>query len=353
VASVEVIQDSSALPQRQSEWQALAASCGVATVFQTWEWNSVWWRHFGRLPGRRLCLVTMRDTRGVLVGIAPLMTEFWRRTPLRCLSFLGTGQSDYLDILAAPGWELAVTEALYAHLKQRGDWVIADWPNVRAGGILREHSPATSLNLPFRNAETDVCPYLTLPQTGDALTLSLGRHLRTNLGYYDRAIRRVYRTEYHSVAANERCESALDDLFELHERRWNDLGQFGAFRSRRVRAFHHEVAQEAHARGWLRLLSLRLDGSPEASWYGFSYGGLMLYYQSGFEPTLARWSLGTLLTTFALRTAVEEGCATFDFGCGAGNSMAKWTNQTHCNQRRVLTRFPGLLPLVLRAVERD
>src|SRR5262245_62597392 len=50
------------------EWDALLTRA-EASLFQTWEWQWSWWRHFGR---GRLCIMTARRG-GELVGIAPLM----------------------------------------------------------------------------------------------------------------------------------------------------------------------------------------------------------------------------------------------------------------------------------------
>ena len=142
----------------EPEWQTLALSCAAATIFQTFEWNAAWWQHFGRLPGRRLRVVTFRDAVGKLVGLAPLMTSFWYATPLRRLSFLGTGTSDYLDILAAPGWEQAAAESLYQFLESSGGWQIADWQQLREGSLLRQFLPPAGSRLTVQDVPGEAWP---------------------------------------------------------------------------------------------------------------------------------------------------------------------------------------------------
>ncbi len=119
------------LADLEPEWRQLASVCATATVFQTFEWNAAWWRHFGRVPGRRLRVVAFRDGDGALVGLAPLMTSFWYGTALRRISSLGTGTSDYLDVLAAPGWEDAVSAAFYGYLEHTRGWQIGDFQQLR------------------------------------------------------------------------------------------------------------------------------------------------------------------------------------------------------------------------------
>ena len=323
------------------EWAALAARCRTATVFQTFEWNAAWWAHFGRF-GRRLRVLTFRSPAGELVGLAPLMTSFWYATPLRRLSFLGTGTSDYLDILAAPGWEQSVADCLYNTLETVSGWQIADFQQLRAGSLLRDCFPPAVSRLTVLDALGEACPFLPLPSDWDALLRGLGKKTRANIGYYDRALAKVYEVQIGPVTTEADLNPALTRLFALHARRWNQRWLPGVFAGKRVQAFHRDAARRLLAQGWLRLFSLELDGETMASLYCFAYGDRMCYYQGGFEPTLARLSLGTVLTARAMQAAIAEGRGVFDFLRGDEPYKAKWTSASHRNLRRIVTR-PGLI----------
>jgi len=322
----------------EPEWRQLASVCSAATVFQTFEWNAAWWRHYGRLPGRRLRVVTFRDPQGTLIGLAPLMTSFWYATLLRRLSFLGTGTSDYLDVLAAPGWEQEVGQSLYSYLEAAGGWQIADFQQLRDGSLLRRCLPAADSRLHVRDVPGEACPYLLLPPTWDALLQGLGKKTRANVGYYDRALQKVYEVEIGPATDETALDGEMTRLFELHGRRWNQRWLPGVFAGKRVQAFHRDVARRLLGQGWLRLFTLRLDGETQASLYCFRYGDRLCYYQGGFEPTLARLSLGTVLTARAMQTAISEECQVFDFLRGDEPYKAKWTEKSHVNLRRLVTR---------------
>lgn len=329
---------SAAMDALGPEWQALASSCAAATIFQTFEWNAAWWRHFGRTPGRRLRVVTFRDDSGALVGLAPLMTSFWYATPLRRLSFLGTGTSDYLDILAAPGRERTVAECLYQFLGSSRGWQIADWQQLREQSLLRQFLPPAGSKLTAQDVPGEACPYLPLPPDWDTLLQAFGKKTRANIGYYDRALHKVYAVEVGPVTDPAALDTELARLFDLHARRWNQRWLPGVFAGRRVQAFHRDAARRLLGQGWLRLFSLKLDGQTQASLYCFCFGSRMSYYQGGFEPTLARLSLGTVLTARAMQAAVGEQCQVFDFLRGDEPYKAKWTTQTQTNLRRLVTR---------------
>ncbi len=334
----DVLRREAEMAALEPEWRRLASQCSAATVFQTWEWNAAWWRHFGRLPGRRLRVVTFRSLEGTLIGLAPLMTSFWYATPLRRLSFLGTGTSDYLDVLAAPGWEQEVTQSLYHYLESAGGWQIADFQQMREGSLLRRYLPPAGSRLHVQDVPGEACPYLPLPPTWDALLQGLGKKTRANVGYYDRALQKVYEVQIGPVTEADALNGELTRLFELHARRWNERWLPGVFAGKRVQAFHRDAARQLLERGWLRLFTLRLDGETQASLYCFRYGDRVCYYQGGFEPTLARLSLGTVLTARAMQSAILEECQIFDFLRGDEPYKAKWTGSYHLNLRRVVTR---------------
>ncbi len=348
-----LVTDRAGLLRLEAEWRQLASACPLASVFQTWEWNTVWWRHYGGRLRRRLHLVCFRSAQdGSLVGLAPLCLSWWYGSPLRRLSFLGTGTSDYLDALALPGWEDKVAQALYAHLGARRGWDIADFQQLREGGVLQSRPPSPEAKLAWHDADLEACPYLTLSPDWEAQRQQFGKKTRSNIGYYDRALQKVYQVEVGVVLREAELDDELSRLFDLHQRRWNQRWLPGVFGSSRVRGFHRDAARALLAQNALRLYSLKLDGETQASLYCFTFGDRTCYYQGGFEPTLAKWSLGTVLTARVLQDAIAEGRTTFDFLRGDEPYKAKWTQTACVNRRRLLAKQGGLgLARVARQVQ--
>jgi CelD/BcsL family acetyltransferase involved in cellulose biosynthesis len=330
---LEVITDTAGLVRIGPAWQALAELCSTATVFQTYEWNAVWWRHFGRVVGRRLYLLVWReDGDEQIVGLAPLMSGWWHGLPLRRFSFLGAGAADYHDILALPGKEQAVADAFYAALRGK----VLDISQLCEHGLLRAHLPPQAAASNVRDADQEACPYLPLAEDWETVLRGFGKKTRSNIGYYERGIRKVFEVEIGQVTEPDRLDEEMSRLFALHQRRWNQRWLPGVFGSRKVQAFHRDLARTLLDAGTLRLFTLKLDGETQAALYCFASGDRMCYYQAGFEPTYAKWSLGTVLTAHAIQTAVSEGRAVFDFLRGDEPYKAKWTQQAAMNIRRLV-----------------
>ena len=237
-----------------------------------------------------------------------------------------------------PAGNRTIAESLYQFLGSNGGWQIADWQQLRDGSLLRRFLPPGGSRLTVQDVPGEACPFLPLPPDWDTLLQTFGKKTRANVGYYDRALHKIYAVEIGPVSDASALDTELTRLFELHARRWNQRWLPGVFAGRRVQAFHRDAARRLLHHGRLRLFFLKLDGETVASLYCFCFAGRMSYYQGGFEPTLARLSLGTVLTARAMQAAVGEGCQVFDFLRGDEPYKAKWTTQTQTNLRRLVTR---------------
>jgi CelD/BcsL family acetyltransferase involved in cellulose biosynthesis len=198
------------------------------------------------------------------------------------------------------------------------------------------------------------CPFVALPVSWEEYTGSLGKSLRKNIGYYRRLMEREHALEIETVTNGELPE-AMEEFFALHQARWRRRRLPGAFAGNRVRRFHHEVAARFHERGWLRLHRLRLDGRTRAVLYCFNHGGKGYYYQGGFEPDLARYSPGTVLTAHAIQDAIHAGASEFDFLRGDEPYKYAWQASDRENVRLLIWRpaFPSRLAPWLNRLERQ
>src|SRR5918997_2011286 len=102
-----VLEDPRDFAALEEEWEDLYHDSKQATPFQSWAWLYSWWESYGE--GYELRLVTLRNEKGLLVGLIPLILE--RRRGFGRLLFIGTGPTDYLDILVREGWEDKVLDA--------------------------------------------------------------------------------------------------------------------------------------------------------------------------------------------------------------------------------------------------
>ncbi len=324
---------------RHADLRRLVSGSPRASVFQTWEWNAAWWRHHGG-RGRRFLALAFEEG-GAAAGFA-----LWWRDPLTAeLRPLGDGDADYLDIVARPESEHPVALALLEWLAGDGGRYRIDIRQARPGGMLAAHLPTCQGKVSGATVCVvlgETCPAADLPPTWDEYTGRFGKKRRANIGYYERNLRKHFREVVFSLADADTLPEATEAFFTLHQRRWNARWLPGAFANASARRFHFDMAQSLLAGGHLRLHTLTLDGRIEAALYCFHKGDTTYYYLGGFEPELARFSIGSVLTARAIRHAIEQdGAAVFDFL--RGNESYKYTwGATDRHNARIMAGKKGI-----------
>ncbi len=344
---IEVITDPGAFQHLRSEWSELVNLSREATIFQTWEWQEAWWQYFGQCKQLRILVVRQN---GCVVGIAPLYVSSHFRTPFRRLAFVGCGISDYLTpILADHCAEEAATDLLQYLTDHFHGWDVADLQQISPDSTwLRMASELDNgSHAPLLTAqEMEPCPYISLPARWEEVLGNLGKKMRSNIGYYERLLHRTYQDADLLLHRDGDIGSAMNEMFSLHQRRWRSRWLPGVLGSARVQAFHQLVARRFAENGWLRLHTLSLDGRVAAALYCFQRRDRYYYYLGGFDPNLARMSLGTVLTAAAIKQAVSESCRTFDFLRGRESYKYRWCSGDSVNRRLIITQ-PGMRSRIL------
>jgi CelD/BcsL family acetyltransferase involved in cellulose biosynthesis len=126
MVKVIVIDSTQDFADLEGKWEDLQRNSSLAIPYQWWAWLYSWWEFCGESYELRLVTVWGRT---LLVGLAPLMLD--RRWGFGRLLFIGTGITDYLDILVRRGWERQFTEAGRRVLGQMDCWHVMDLQQLR------------------------------------------------------------------------------------------------------------------------------------------------------------------------------------------------------------------------------
>jgi CelD/BcsL family acetyltransferase involved in cellulose biosynthesis len=327
---VEKIHTSERFAELRQEWNSLLETSTSNCVFLTHEWLFTWWKHLAE--GRELSILAAREN-GQLVGVLPVALrppQYSRLIP-RSLEFIGSGVigSDYLDAIVMAGKEQQVIHRFGEYLAQMG--VVLHFTQVR-----RESSIVAQMGAGLQKAgwhvadiKMNVCPFIDLRgQTWESYFSSLGSNQRYN---FNRRLKSLMKNPGFGLEVVERpgdTRSALDILIGLHQKRWDARGSSEAFQTGQIVAFHREFAELAAARGWFRILVLRVDGVPAAALYGLRYGKSFCFYQSGFDPAYSKQSVGLVIMGLAIKTAIEEGASEYDLLHGREEYKFHWARET-------------------------
>lgn len=318
----------------REDWQALQSRTSVRGVYQTWEWVTMWWEHFG--SDHQLWLLQARDSEGRLVGLGALgVARFqphlgsvggrgWRQ-----LEFLGSREnSEHLGFLVEPEHEVAIVQGFIKFLA-RHQW---GWDVLCLSGLVHD-SPVLaaleSLDIPWRRGASVIAPYIELTDDWDEYFSRLGsdkrKAQRKRVRWLDRDFPGCWTFE--QVTQDNELRHTLDRLVELHQATWEERGEPGAFGDPSRKAFLYDVAEKLFAAGWLRLYRVTIDGHIAAVLFSYEYRGRVYDLVSGVDWGYRKYNVGHVLTQYAIHNAVNNRVDEYDFLWGEEPYKYEWRAQ--------------------------
>jgi CelD/BcsL family acetyltransferase involved in cellulose biosynthesis len=328
-SEIVVLDNTQDFTSLEEEWEDLYRNAPLATPFQSWAWLYSWWEYYGE--GYELRLVTIRDD-GLLVGLMPLMLE--RRGGLGRLLFVGTGPTDYQDVLAREGWESRVSEAGVRALRQIDGWQVADLqqlrPEAAAWSLYEEWAgPRTCVwqdNFPV----IDVKPW-------DEVLMSLSKNLRST----------TRRTLRRAEADGVRCELAGADAVGRAARRWIALHR-EAWQGRNIVPEHLTQRFQSHLETAARRMTVRGLGGISEFWrdgeliishflvFGRDFVGEHLI--GARQEALQRYQLSSLCIWDAMNVARSRKSSCLNLLRGEEAYKLRWSTGITTNYQAILGR---------------
>jgi CelD/BcsL family acetyltransferase involved in cellulose biosynthesis len=269
---------------------------------------------------------------GELIGLAPLgirRASLRNLFPFRRVDFLGSGTagSDYLDLIVRQGWE---EEAVHALSHALGPQRILEFSQLRSSALAFQL--AGQMERHGWKAEIDkagTCPFIDLRgHSWTSYLANMSPEHRYNVRRKVNKLHTQFDVTFERVEDPLQCQPALRLLIELHQARWREHGRSDAFHTEDHINFHNEFAIRALRRGWLRLFVLRLNGAPASAIYALRYGPGFHFYQSGFDPQYARYSVGLVAMALSIQSAIEEGAEEYDFLHGDEPYKFHWARES-------------------------
>ena len=279
----------------EAVWKALAAR--GTNVFATWEWASLWCRHFG--AGHPLRILAVPGVTGETAAIVPLYLSTSR--PFRVARFVGHGPADLLGAVADPA-DAKLGPAAVAEAHANG----ADWDLFVGECILGREDWVP--DLPGCRLSRDPFPTIAMAgETWDSYLAAGTRNFRQKIGWRSRRLQRNYDVVIRMTTDHDEFAADFDSLVQLHQARWQSSGAFQGS----LETFHREFAAVAFERGWLRLWVVELNGRPAAAALVYRFGGVDYFYQMGRDRAFDDDAVGFVLTAHVVRDAFESGVSEF------------------------------------------
>ena len=313
------------------EWEDILGVNPALSIFCTPEWMGSWWKTFG--ADRRMMTVAFRNSNNVPIGLAPLYLADFGWSPLRklgCLKIIGdgSGDSDNIDIIVRPGFEDPCAEALLQWLSNQSDWDICCLSMLPDNSKIAR-ALANQLNVAKWSLTVERTPNsaIDLPSSWEGFVERLAGDFRPLVTRYPKRLSNRYRVRIHRCDSVEELDRALEVLFSLHQKRWNQVNESGSFGCEQRRQFYRLMSESFLQMGWLELWLLELDGVDVAAQFCFRYRKTAYILQEGFDPTFSGDKVGYVLRSAVLRHLIDSGIQKYDFLGGFNNHKQNWGAQ--------------------------
>ncbi len=290
-----------------------------------------WWECFQE--NKHLFILTVHDENKNLIGIAPLCIDKKKIggiTVLHYLRFLGTMpiSSDHLDFILSQGRERETLETIVNYLFQENKWDLCLLSNIPISSLTGKLLREIMGNRPFQSEISEGCSYITLPTRNEDFHASLSGKMRNTIKRRRRNLHKEYDGfEFVTWENQDKIDSAMEKMFELHEKRWMVVKHRGNFVRNDVRTFHKRIARIFLESDMLRLYFLRVQGKDVAALYAFKYNNKICYYQSGRDPDWSKEGVGSVLKSLIIEDAINKGYLEFDFLRGEEDYKTEFTDQ--------------------------
>jgi CelD/BcsL family acetyltransferase involved in cellulose biosynthesis len=315
----------------EEEWEDLHGNSPLATPFQSWAWLYSWWEHYGE--GYKLHLITIREG-GLLVGIMPLMLEY--RGGFGRLLFVGTGLTDYLDVLMRGGWESRVSDVARRALQRMDSWQVADLQQLRPAAatwsIFRKWPGPLAWAWQSNCSELHVEPW-------NELVASLARNLRSDVR---RTLRRVERDKVLcKLASIEDAKHAAHHCVDLHREMWRGRNIHPEHLTDRFKSHIVHAAVRMTARGSGGISEFWQGGNVIASnFFLFGQDLVQGYLHGASKEALQHYQLSSLNIWDAVNLARNMNSSRVGLGRGDERYKLRWNPRVLPNYRAILGRSP-------------
>ncbi len=318
------------LIQTREEWEKLCEECTFCTPFQYPQWLISWWKYFG---GSDLKAVSIRDGEKLIaLGLFYIYKEFDGN---RKCCLLGTGISDYLDIVTVSGKEAQCSEIFYNYLIEiQSQWDECDFQDIRMG------SPFFNELIKKKNIELmpcNVCLFKVLDTAERDILYQVPKKLRNNIR---RALKKLdIAGQWEFIEEHEnRTNEALQNLFILHSARWESKRDTGVLNNEKVQAFHLESSELLIQKDMLKIFTLKLKSKVIATYYVLLHKRRGYAYLGGFDPLMEEFSPGVVSLYCVISELLKDGYACIDFLRGEEPYKKYWNMSRSLNYRMTIKK---------------
>jgi len=288
-------------------WNSLAD--GVP--FREPAWLATWWETFSN--GQEPYILIARDSSQQICGLLPL---YRKSGASRVLCSFGNNNvcSDFVSVIAKAEHAKTIAKAMADFLIDQVHESNNDWDVIEMDGISEDddvmHAFAAELGKvgAIVHAQSRMHTWRFECQASwDDWLQTLSRRTRRKHHSLETRVENTDGMELVVASNHDEVAKLIDGLIDLHQRRWNAVGEPGSYADPKMRSFIHQVANHWLDRDRLYLIAIFKDGKTIGNALNYrGDDGCLYVYSTGYDIDVAKLEPGRILMTETLKYAHQH-----------------------------------------------
>jgi len=320
-----------------AHWRALDERLDCPSVATSAAWVECWIQHYGDIVPFRILAA---ESNGTVRGMA-LITDGRDQkigpVPLKSMHIGTAGEPqigsvcvEYNRLLVEPEYSVQFASGLIQFVHMNPDWEQFHLDGFQDCDL--EEWQSSFPDASIRSRDSRYYDLKAARDEGVEVISKLGKSTRANIR---RQLRKYGALETEWAETLTQANDIFHEMVDLHQARWQAVGEPGAFAATRFRAFQEEVMTQLFADQRVVLFRVRHEGETVGCLMLLVDGNRLLDYLSGFASFEVKPSPGLISHYLCMNDANEKGFDAYDFL--VGDKRHKENLSTHVNQLCWLT----------------
>jgi CelD/BcsL family acetyltransferase involved in cellulose biosynthesis len=318
--TIDVVASMEQFEGLRDEWKVLFNSCNNLSVWQSFTWNYVWWKHYGK--GMQLSIFTVRENNS-LVGIAPFMLK--SRLGIQEIEPIG-GEHHYNFALTMDSHRDDVVAAIALKLSECFPKGLVHIPYFSAGTISIDIFMATLNTKGWKEARwtRSISHYVSEGNGFSNYMAHKSKKSRYNLKRERSRLDETGLVNLIHICQDDLTENSMERIAQLQKQSW--LARRG--QESLSSAFYKEVIPALAQKDKAEIFLYEQNSEDIAYILNLYSGNICYCFFIGFSETKAHLSPGKMLMMDNLQKVLDRGITVYDFLYGEGEYKRFWANRT-------------------------
>ena len=296
-------------------WQGIEQRLDSVPLACSWTWTQTWIECFKHLVDARIVIGRVGDLVGGICLISSARQPLSGPLRVNTLSLGTAGEPDrdsvcveYNALLTMPEHRRSFEEGLLRIVESQPAWdefrINGFSPTDLPGGV------ASESGFEFHTEESPFFDFeLARQADSDALThlsYQARKQIRKNLRSYD-----ALTTQW--AETTSQAEEILNDLIQLHQARWEAVGEPGVYASQPFLRFHRRLLERLRIGREVGLFRVLSNNQTIGCAQLFIDRKRVLNYQGGAVPLVGNLSPGLVTDYMCIEECLQRGFDSFDF----------------------------------------